>query len=123
MQKLYSKKKLCCKTYYVLSMNLHEIISALAITESAIGGVLSEPFLNKVAGPRLLSLWHTFFPVTFAKFLRTPCLQNTSGRQLLLLYLDYQTYYNYNFHKFHLQDPHMTQFFNPIMSSAPTPTE
>ena len=37
-------------------------------------------FLNKFAG-----LWHSCFPVNFAKFLRTPFLQNTSGRLLLLL--------------------------------------
>ena len=30
-------------------------------------------------------LWHMCFPVNFAKFLRTPFLQNTSGRLLLLL--------------------------------------
>ena len=45
-------------------------------------------FFNKVAGLRpatLLkkSLWHRCFPVNFAKFLRTPFLQNTSGRLLL----------------------------------------
>ena len=28
-------------------------------------------------------LWHRCFPVSFAKFLRTPFLQNTSGRLLL----------------------------------------
>ena len=28
-------------------------------------------------------LWHRSFPVNFAKFLRTPFLQNTSGRLLL----------------------------------------
>ena len=28
-------------------------------------------------------LWHGCFPVIFAKFLRTPFLQNTSGRLLL----------------------------------------
>ena len=28
-------------------------------------------------------LWHRFFPVDFAKFLRTPFLQNTTGRLLL----------------------------------------
>ena len=28
-------------------------------------------------------LWHSCFPVNFAKFLRTPFLQNTSGRLLL----------------------------------------
>ena len=31
------------------------------------------------------SLWHRCFPVNFAKFLRTPFLQNTSGRLLLIL--------------------------------------
>ena len=44
-------------------------------------------FLNKVAGqPATLlkkRLWHRRFPVNFAKFLRTPFLQNTSGRLLL----------------------------------------
>ena len=44
-------------------------------------------FFNKVAGrPATLlkkSLWHRCFPVNFAKFLRTPFLQNTSGRLLL----------------------------------------
>ena len=45
---------------------------------------------NKVVGLRpgtLLkkSLWHRCFPVYFAKFRRTPFLQNTSGRLLLLL--------------------------------------
>ena len=45
-------------------------------------------FLNKVEGLRpatLLkkSLWHKYFPVNFAKFLRTPFLQSTSGRMLL----------------------------------------
>ena len=37
-------------------------------------------FFKKVAG---LGLWHRCFPVNFAKFLRTPFLQNTSGRLLL----------------------------------------
>ena len=37
-------------------------------------------FFNKVAG---LTLWHRCFSVNFAKFLRTPYLQNTSGRLLL----------------------------------------
>ena len=45
-------------------------------------------FFNKVAGLRsafLLRkrLWHRCFPVNFAKFLRTPFLQKTSGRLLL----------------------------------------
>ena len=45
-------------------------------------------FFNTVAGLRpatLLekSLWHRCFPVNFAKFLRTPFLQNASGRLLL----------------------------------------
>ena len=45
-------------------------------------------FFNKVAGLRpefLLKkrFWHRCFPVNFAKFLRTPFLQNTSERLLL----------------------------------------
>ena len=43
-------------------------------------------FFNKVAATALLKkrLWHRCFPLNFAKFLRTPFLQNTS-RQVLLL--------------------------------------
>ena len=45
-------------------------------------------FFNKVAGLRPATLlkkrlWHRCFPVNFAKFLRTPFSQNTSGRLLL----------------------------------------
>ena len=45
-------------------------------------------FLNKVAGLRSATLlkkklWHRRLPVKFAKFLRTPFLQNTSWRLLL----------------------------------------
>ena len=45
-------------------------------------------FFNKVAGLRPVTLlkkrlWHRYFPVNFAKFLRTSFLQNTSGRLLL----------------------------------------
>ena len=41
-------------------------------------------FFNKVAGLRTAtllkkSLWHSCFPVNFAKFVRTPFLQSTSG--------------------------------------------
>ena len=48
-------------------------------------------FFNKVAGLRPATLlkkrlWHRFFPVNFAKFLRTPFLQNTSGRLLLKVF-------------------------------------
>ena len=49
-------------------------------------------FFNKVANLRpatLLNmrLWHKCFPVNFMKFIRTPFLQNTSGRLLLFLLL------------------------------------
>ena len=45
---------------------------------------------NKVIGLKTATLlkkklWHRYFPVDFAKFLRTPYLQNTSGRLLLIL--------------------------------------
>ena len=44
-------------------------------------------FLNKVADLRPTTLlkkrlWHRCFPANFVKFLRTPFLQNTSGRLL-----------------------------------------
>ena len=46
-------------------------------------------FFNKVPGLRPATLlkkilWRRCFPVNFVKFLRTPFLQNTSGRLLLL---------------------------------------
>ena len=48
---------------------------------------VSESFFYKVAGwPVTLikkRLWHRCFPMTFAKFLRTPISQNTSERLLL----------------------------------------
>ena len=49
------------------------------------------PFFNKVAGlePATLlkkRLWYKCFPVNFAKFLRTPFLQNTYGQLLLIFY-------------------------------------
>ena len=55
-------------------------------------------FFNKVAGLRLATLlkktfWHRRFPVSFAKFLRTPFLQNTSGR--LLLYINMERKENF----------------------------
>ena len=49
-------------------------------------------FFNKVAGLRLLKkrLWHRCFPVNFIKFLRTPFLQNISGRLLLNVRITFQ---------------------------------
>ena len=49
-------------------------------------------FFNKVAGFRPASLWkkrlwHRCFPANFPKFLRTPFLQNISGRLLLDLFI------------------------------------
>ena len=74
-------------------------------TKAATGGVLQEKafikilqysqentcarvFFNKVSGlsPATLlkkRLWNRCFPVNFVRFLRTPFLQNTSGRLLL----------------------------------------
>ena len=44
-------------------------------------------FIKKAEPATLLKkrLWHRCFPVNFAKFLRTPFLQNSSGRLLLAL--------------------------------------
>ena len=55
-------------------------------------------FFNNIVGPRAASvlkkrLWHRWFPVSFAKFLKTPFLQNTCGRLLLeidsIIYAEY----------------------------------
>ena len=49
-------------------------------------------FFNKVAGQVFLlkkRLWHRCFPANFVKFLRTPFLQNTSGRLLLNIWNQY----------------------------------
>ena len=40
-------------------------------------------------------LWHRCFPVNFAKFLRTPILQNSSGQ--LLLSINVFNYFNFYF--------------------------
>ena len=47
-------------------------------------------FSDKVAG---LIPWHRCFPVNFAKFLRTPFLQNTSGRLLLYFIVSFKNGY------------------------------
>ena len=49
-------------------------------------------YFNKVPGLRPATslkkrVWHRCFPVNFAKFLRTPFLQNTSGRLILVFIL------------------------------------
>ena len=48
--------------------------------EAATRGVLSQGAPATLLKKRL---WHRCFPVNFAKFLRTPFSQNTSGRLLL----------------------------------------
>ena len=51
----------------------------LEISRNSQESTCARVFFNKDAG-----LWHRCFPVNFAKFLRTPFLQNTSGGWLLL---------------------------------------
>ena len=51
-------------------------------------GLCQVLFVNKVADPEPATLlkkrlWHRYFPVKSAKFLRAPFSQNTSGRLLL----------------------------------------
>ena len=52
-------------------------------------------FFNKVASFSLWKerLWHRCFHVNFVRFLRTPFLQNTSGRLLLSLWEDLTFHY------------------------------
>ena len=73
------------------------------VTEAATGVLRNFPkftgkhlcqrlFFNKVGDLRLAtlfkkSLWHRYFPVNFAKFLKKTFLRNTSGRKLLLIFL------------------------------------
>ena len=64
-------------------------------------------FFSKVTGLRSATLlkkrlWHKFFPVNFVKFVRTPFLQNTSARLLLIFEkigtdtLSLHIFFNYN---------------------------
>ena len=58
-------------------------------------------------------LWHRFFPVNFAKFLRTPFLKNTSGRLLLLRYIFLGnpilgTLFKSGYHSYPVQFPSVT---------------
>ena len=54
-----------------------------------------EVFYEKMSATLLkcLRLWHKRFPVNFAKFLRAPFLQNTSGRLLLMCLWEVVTSY------------------------------
>ena len=61
--------------------------------------------------PLKKSLWHRCFPVNFAKFLRTPFLQNTPGR-LLLNRTDF-VFFCYSF---------LYSFLNHINPYLPKPT-
>ena len=79
-------------------MDLDLLTNRSVISEVATGGVLRN--FTKLTGKHLCQslwgaqslrpatllkkrLWHMCFPVNFAKFLRTPFLQNISGRLLL----------------------------------------
>ena len=61
------------------------------LTEAPTRGVLWKKVFLKISqnsqeNTETRRLWHRFFPVYFAKFLRTPFLQSTSGWLLLLWY-------------------------------------
>ena len=60
----------------------------LEMSQNLQKNICARVFFNKVAGLRPATLfkkrlWHKCFPGNFAKFLRTPFLQNTSDRMLL----------------------------------------
>ena len=96
-KKLVKKFGHCCKSYCIneseAASTTHVYIDFLSR-----GGLTLPPeclvtyvchcfaFIGPVA---LLKerLWHRCFPVSFVKFLRTPFLQNTSGRLLMLHFL------------------------------------
>ena len=66
-----------------------------SLFSSKVTGLRSATLLNK-------RLWHKCFPVNFAKLLRTPFLQSTSGRLLLVFeeisidMLSHHMVFNYN---------------------------
>ena len=64
-------------------------ISSVNVTKYA-GEWIS--LFNKVVG--LMKLWHRCFPVNFVKFLRTPFLQNTSGRLLFFCFVSVEFHEN-----------------------------
>ena len=64
----------------------------MGFTRFAEGCLRQGLFFNGVTGLRVATLlkkkiWHKCFPVYFKKFLRTPYLQNTSERLLLVLFV------------------------------------
>ena len=89
-------------------------------------------FFKKVAGclwscrpqPATLlkcRIWHRYFPVNFAKFLRAPFLQNTPGRLLLFIIWFSAKFTNHNFvihtaseDSYNLNDVYVT-FFHHII--------
>ena len=65
-----------------------------------------------------MRLWHKFFPVNLAKFLRTAFLQNTSGLLLLLLAFQkqppkvfYEKMCSWIFRKIHRKTPFVCEIF------------
>ena len=79
---LYRSSHQRCSIEIVVLKNFHKIHTRNHLCRSV--------FFNKVAALRPVTLlkrrlWHRCFPVNFVKFLRTPFLQNTSGRLLLLI--------------------------------------
>ena len=67
-----------CELYRGLWTVLWTMLTMLAILWTMLR---SATFLKK-------RLWHRCFPVSFAKFLRTPFLQNTSGWLLLQMFIN-----------------------------------
>ena len=86
------KARIFSKTFRFIERNSHQRCSMKKgvlrnFTKFTGKHLCQSLFFNKVADLRLATflkkrLWHRCFPVIFAKFLRTPFLQNTSGRLL-----------------------------------------
>ena len=77
-------------------------------------------FFDKVAGLRLATLlkkrlWRSCFPVNFAKFLRTPSLQNTSWRLLLYILRYLRFSLKFIFHEFKVARFILFVFINKIV--------
>ena len=84
---MFDKKTTFAKLNYTLNRSSHQGCSikkgVLRNFTKFTGKRLCQSLsFNKVAGLRPARLSHRCFPVNFVKFLRTPFLQNTSGRLL-----------------------------------------
>ena len=105
---LFSRSDLCCFFSHHIVFELDTSKDNLKDTYPQI--ILSCSYRSQQPRPATSlkkSLWHRCFPVNFSKFLRTPILQNTSGRLLLSLPIHHPFVVN-----------HIKKLFNSFLTEA-----